>query len=467
MNGDFYLLSEPDEIKWFKSECHNIKFIGQKLDCERHHRTDSLIGSIGKLNEARWLFQQDRELIGDLWTALLGKAIIFLKYMDNRELYHDDEDYGVNLLSNYYDQLCEFERLLYGAEERYRDHMVHMLGVFLAGEYIIRKSWDFKEILVGDDLLGDNKITSEEKEAMWCVMALTHDLGISLEKIPKINEQVREMLKKFGVNDAQGISYPLAEKPLDELTIKLISSDLRDYSVTQLREGPSDLSAKDKPPEKIRKNYVTHLQSKYYMKFSDAYQNLDHGIISCLLLTKNLVYFLESDFSLDDLKPLDSDDAKQFLIRRNILRAVASHSYNNVYFLDAKEFPFLLRLFDEVHERERPMLIDLIQGSALTKKVMLKLKPPVVELQVTFGWPPVQTLGSEVRDVAMKEVPTFFTTKCEKIQRILRSAVGGENRHLNFTFKVINELKSPVETYYLVHERPDKIDLQMPSLKET
>ncbi len=68
------------------------------------------------------------------------------------------------------------------------------------------------------------------------------------------------------------------------------------------------------------KRYLTHLQTKYFLKFSEAYETRNHGITSCLVLMKNLVFFLETDSTLDTQKPLEPIDAKQFLIRRNILQ---------------------------------------------------------------------------------------------------------------------------------------------------
>jgi hypothetical protein len=82
-------------------------------------------------------------------------------------------------------------------------------------------------------------------------------------------------------------------------------------------------------------------------------------------MARALVYFLESDFCIDSRKPLEDRDAKQFLIRREILRAVASHTCEEVYYLPFDDLPFLLFLVDELQESGRPTLDQRsgVQGS--------------------------------------------------------------------------------------------------------
>ena len=66
------------------------------------------------------------------------------------------------------------------------------------------------------------------------------------------------------------------------------------------------------------------------------------GAISAILMAKSLVYFLESDLCLDSRSPLGEEDARQFLIRREILRAVAAHTCPDIYHLEFDSLAFLL-----------------------------------------------------------------------------------------------------------------------------
>jgi hypothetical protein len=315
-----YHLDDRCLIEWLKTNHEKITFI-KELPYEIYGRTKRLVEAINKLDSGKNLYEQKGE-VAKIWRDLLGKAIVYLKSRDGREKYHDDEDYGVEKLDDFFRTFHQFEPLLYGAGEgRYRDHMAHMFSVFLIGELLIRDTIKFDNIDVGDSAFAeDNKISVEEKEAMWCIMSLTHDLGIALERIVDISPKAKDMLSKFGITNMQELSYPFLRLPLHDFAIRFISSDL----VPRAR--------------KKQTSYIPHIHAKYFLKFSDAYEKRDHGIISCLVLMKNLVYFLESDYLLDLQKPLNSEEAKQFLIRCNILRAIAAHNNENVYYLGIVPF---------------------------------------------------------------------------------------------------------------------------------
>ncbi len=86
---------------------------------------------------------------------------------------------------------------------------------------------------------------------------------------------------------------------------------------------------------------------------------------SAILMAKSLVYFLESDLCLDSRSPLEKEDARQFLIRREILRAVASHTSPDIYHLEFDSLAFLLFLADEIQEGGRPTLKEQLGGDEL------------------------------------------------------------------------------------------------------
>jgi len=440
-------LEETLLIDWLKKNYKGMEFITKKLEYEAHERTEGLKASIENLDESRKLFDQKSAVV-DVWRSLIGKAIVYLKYKDTREKYHDDEDYGVERLDEFFAAFRQFEPLLYGAEEeRYRDHMCHMLYVFLVGEYLIRTMLGgFDKIKVSDIDVIESQVSANEKEAMWCIISLTHDLGIALEKIPNINPKVEGMLNKFGSIDMQRLSYPFLRLPLDDFTINFVSSDLR-----EIAPGTKD------------GKFVTHIQSKYFLKFSGAYEKRNHGIVGCLVLMKNLVYFLETDYTLDTRKPLDLEDAKQFLIRRNILRSIAAHSDDNIYYLKIVEFPFILRICDELHERERPKLKEMFEGKIIKLVVTVEgLSDTAIHYKVTFEWESAPTLDEEKKKKLRKEVRDYFDKKCERIRRILRSAVGGKERNLTLTLEVVNDLEIPPKVYKLIHNTPDKIEVTVP-----
>ena len=95
-------LNDKALISWLKENHHEIKFI-EKLPYEAYERTEKLLSAIDKLNPNEDLIKQPK-LVADVWRNLLGKAIVYLKYKDDREKYHDDEDYGVEKLDEFFKQ---------------------------------------------------------------------------------------------------------------------------------------------------------------------------------------------------------------------------------------------------------------------------------------------------------------------------------------------------------------------------
>jgi hypothetical protein len=440
---DFGPLNDNKLIIWLKNNYKSIEFINKQLDVEVHARTAQLHKAIINLSSRKTLSLQRKEVI-EVWRCLLGNAIIFLKSRDNREKIHDDEDYGVETLNEFFETFRDFEPLLYGAAQaRYRDHIMHMLAVFLTGEYLIHNYLDFDQIEIGDEELSKKqKVSAEEKEAMWCIISLTHDLGIPLERITDINNKAREMLTKYEIFNMEDISYPLVCLPVDDLGIRLISSSL-------LRKNKSNKNPK----------FVTHVQSKYYMKFSEGYAKRSHGILGCLLLTRNLVYFLESDFTLDMHKPLNEQEAKQFLIRRNILRAIASHDNDNIYNQRVPDFSFLLLLIDEIHEWGRPRFISMIDQKGLNPSVTIKgLTKDSAHYVVTFKPEDNNKLEEQRKKQLDLEIIQYFLKKADKFRRKLRSAVN-EKRKILFTFEVENLLGESPITYIMVHIDPQHMEL--------
>lgn len=440
------LLNDGNLIRWLQSEHKKIPFITTKLEYEEHDRTEGLVSALERLDVNKALYRQ-KEVVSDLWLRLIGKAIVYLKYKDTRELYHDDQDFGVEKLEKFFNTFRTFEPVLYGAEEKsYRDHMAHMFSVFLAGEYLIKTHFGFDKVDVGDKELPEGmRIEPDEKEAMWCIMALTHDLGIALERMTDISPMAEDMLKEYRVFNVQGLSYPFLRLSLDDFTIQLISSDLQKLPNTKSEDAPE---------------FITHIQSKYFLKFSEAYEARNHGIIGCLVLVKNLVFFLETDYSTDYYRPLEAQDARQFLIRRNILKAIASHSNENIYHLTLVEFPFLLTIFDDLHEWGRPRFIELFEKESPDLKVSVEsLDESNIHYKITFHWDD----GSEEIDKAMRQkMREYFRRKCKKVKRILRSAVDGKRRNFTLTLEVMDEkLGEASQHYKLIHKTPQDIQISL------
>jgi hypothetical protein len=288
----------------------------------------------------------------ELWPLVLTDALRELKKHDPREWpegkdfssFFHEHSLGVAELQEVFTGFTEFEGMLYGvAPDRYRDHLAHAFRVWIIGHGLLNNC--FQGELNTDEL--DKSITRREWEGMWAIAALCHDVGYPLAAIERINQQARTTLRSLGLTPAGDLRFAFSQQmlPFHDTIIKLISSK------------PVKISGKER--------YLTHLQNKYYLKFLKSFDRLDHGIVSTLLISKALVYFLESDLSHDSRKPLGKEDARQFLIRREILRGIAAHTCPDIYHLSFTTISFLLFIVDELQCWGRPTLEELQSDSEI------------------------------------------------------------------------------------------------------
>ena len=369
-----------------------------------------------------------------LWPHFIRNAIRHLRYKDFRDRGKLKFDFGVKSLMDYFREFSKFEELLYGIDEFYRDHSSHVFRVYLLGEFITRKFIpnNYESITIFDQPSFKNEkiskylnISNDEKEALWCIIALCHDLGYPLQKIYKLNKKLSKILKYFGIYNFERIRFNLPQEGtiLNEYIIKILSSKL--VAVSQ-------------------NEYRFKVQSKFYTKFSNAYEKLAHGILSCILLMKNLVYFKETDFKKIISSESEEDEnhhvnAKQYLLRREILRAIASHDCLDIYHIQVYNYPFLLIICDEIQEWSRPFSKRRIfygwENEKCEKIQINSFTKQDIEIYMKI-------------DLTPKEMEKYVEDKIRKFIRILRSAVNSYKREFKFKIIIENKRKLRFEFIY-------------------
>lgn len=395
----------------------------------------------------------------DFWERLIIDAIKYLKWHDTKEFTRPDKirnkkdaydkisegSLGVYNLKEYFKAFIEFERLLYGAEQFYRDHVYHILKVWLIGQYIIRNVINSHfPISIGED---DEKLASDkfspstknngtlhtgEEDAVWCLIALTHDLGYPLSKVENINTSLRKMMQYYAKTGLEefSFSFPQQNQFINDAILKYISSRI------------------ERAPNKDRagRDFDTHIQAKFYLKFSRSFELFKHGLISCIVLVKNLIYFLETNFDHNPSTNLgDAEEARQFVIRREILRAIASHTCEEIYHIKPNSFSFILLLADEIQAWGRPTFEDMALGTDKQYSVQMN---DFSEERVSFtmicnknsGEKPVSLLG-------------LFMSKASFFKKILRVAVKSDDRKFTFDFSIIDELGEEYKFIAKPHDR--------------
>jgi len=391
----------------------------------------------------------------DLWRNLLIDSICILKINDNREkIYNDSKEnlqlfidnfenirktssYGIDEIGMYFDDFIEFESVLYGTDKHYRDHVKHVLQVWAIGiglinsneiifkdGYIVKNNKDFHfQIDVEEELKSVSEgdintinfikkqpyISKSELWAMWTIIALCHDLGYPIEKTSEINKQAKKIISHFGNMNFSELNY----------SFDIFNSFLVDKFLNIISSKAKLNSQK------------TSIQTKYRDKISKSLEDYKHGVFSSLLIFKNLTYFLETDYSTTH-ENLSDEDLRQFHIRKEILRSIASHTCPKVYHLELNTLSFLLILCDELQEWNRPKFNELRDNehSQAPERVEIKKfdmeNDQCVHIEFTYKFVYNESFGSY-----------FVFNKFKNIHNLLRSAKDDNTRKIIFDWDIL------------------------------
>lgn len=332
--------------------------------CE-HPMDNSIIDKLRRLEQKIRPEDDDYQLFryrdetNELWGLLLEKAIKCLRFFDAREPFQGSDGekvpkaYGIDDLKKYYRKYAEFERILYGSNRYYRDHVIHVLRTWLSGIELLTKNNGacLEKIAIQEKKIAFN-LNKVEKISMWTIIALTHDLGYPLEKAKSIIDVTQDMVSTFITNPDISVDFSFrgVQNYMNDFVVRLMSSKMEERE----NQGKGD-----DEEEQEKKPYVARLQPKYYFKFQKSLERNSHGILSTLIIYKLLTYFLESDYSINEDYRFNEEECRQFYIRREMLRAIASHTCDDVYQMYMGSFSFLLRICDDTQEWGRKNISEL------------------------------------------------------------------------------------------------------------
>ena len=235
--------------------------------------------------------------------------------------------------------------------------------------YIKKKEeGSLEEYIVNEDSFSNN-INILEKISMWTIIALCHDLGYPLEKSTKILDKTRDMMGVFVAQPKiwSDINFIGVQDSINDYIIKFMSSKMKrckDILKSTKCEDSTEIDDHDKWFETYERAYLGRIQPKYYLKYTKSLEHYSHGIISSIIVYKMLLYFMEADNNLNDDYIYKHEDARQFYIRREILRAMASHTCRDIYQMELTTFTSLLFLCDEMQEWGRKSWKNLYEGTS-------------------------------------------------------------------------------------------------------
>lgn len=408
------------EIEQFvdASSSDNVSFpldkeiVGMLSDMKKH---------LGKMQEKNIPYSEVGNL-NNFWKKILIKSIQCLRFFDKREPFQKNPDktivaYGIENLVSYYRSYTNFEGLLYGANANYRDHIFHVMRTWLIGLYvIIKKGFDIKDIdglRTGWQDFGE--LTKCEKISMWTIIAFCHDLGYPLEKSKDILKETQKMMKEIVADPkiTADFSFTGTQMSINEYIVKFISTKMKSSQEND--------------------TYLGRIQPKYYLKLSKSLEDFNHGIISSIVIYKTLLYFLESDFNLNDDYQYSKEDARQFYIRREILRAIAAHTCPDIYNIKVSTFSSLLYICDEMQNWGRKNWHELYTASE-TKKCGVRIVD-FCDSKINYEEHIIISKKSNIEVIAQE----IFNRQYSKFKKKFRDGQDSASRKFDIIDKIIIE----------------------------
>lgn len=388
-----------------------------------------------KLNELLPLDSNDafyRKIndLKNLWEMLLDKSIKCLRFFDEREPYLTvrgkvPQSYGLDRLLLYYDEFAQFEALLYGSNQFYRDHVIHLFRSWLIGMNILVSESKNKRMfnLFSFEGVLDKEFIFNFFEciSIWTIASLCHDLGYPLEKFQEIINKTQKMMEYLVSRPQihQDITFSGTQDKLNDNIIRMVSSKMN------FKETDS----------KQNRFYQARTQSKYLMKYSKSLEDYMHGIISGIIIYKALLYFLESDFSIHDDYIFNQNDARQFYLRRDILRSISSHTCWDIYHLRSTTFPFLLIISDELQEWGRKRWQNIYKSGKMDSAYFSLAEYNENEIVIEY----------EFEKIYSKQVAILiesFYTQYKKYRMLFRDGQDTQNRIFSFYVNYLINLRS-------------------------
>ncbi len=390
-----------------------------------HPLDECIIDKLDKVKDYKDLYKHYDEVYG-LWVELIEKAIKCLRYYDDREPFKEHSTkkpvvYGMDKLADYFQKYSDFEGLLYGADKYYRDHVFHVIRTWAIGVYILLSDGMaiLKAAKIDGAALKNLGISPRELLSMWTIAALCHDLGYPLEKARNVIAKTKDMTQSI-IGDSEiwaDLSFSGIQDEINLLILRFISSKML---VNSLDKTGGDQYC------------IMRVQPKYYIKLCKSLEKYAHGVLSAIVLSKSLIYFMESEFGVNEDYYFKQDDYKQFYVKREILRAIAFHTCPDIYHMSVSNLSLLLILSDEVQNWDRRSWTDHYEGME---------NPTTVEFEEIA--PGSIVVKESLGKINAKKVPAIVEMakrQFEKFKIIFRDGIETFKRDFSFKKTIVIEV---------------------------
>ncbi len=372
---------------------HNFKEKLSDLDFVNGGHKSYILGNIDIfLDKDKSRFQKAK-IAGKIWKVMVFDA---LKACSKNTR-------GFSELCNYIDSYIEYEDYLFAIDREYRDHMIHsiwvmMVGIFLRGKYEsfcnFAYSRHFMEVGNTTNRLQDKLVDEIRKYEMplWCLVALTHDLGYPIEKTKLANLMMADMINRFGFLKQTDFDYNFTV--VHQATIESLLKILTSMIFCDERKGKNlyrvvNISGRD-------------------IEYAKSFEKLDHGIMSAYLLQKYIDWISEEAISIvgaEEIGFIDEKEVARIVVIWSLLKSIAAHTSIYSYTHRIEDMGCLLIICDELEEFSRySREVETHEWKEIGVRTSLECNSELLEMDYTFD-----------KDIKDEDVEDFFKKKVKTI----------------------------------------------------
>jgi hypothetical protein len=376
------------------TELKNMDFI----DASDHTQIKSWLESLCDNTPTRY----EKALIAkEIWKFFTEKSLRAIT--DNLRGYKE--------LRHYFDEYVEYEDLLFSLDKSYRDHTIHAGWVMLLGFYLRNICDLFKNLkeypvknLDGDDSDCQRtiEIIKESESPLWCLIALTHDLGYPIEKTRNANAILNKMIGNFGVLRQRDFDYNFTivhQTAINEL-LNTISS------LVVWRKG----------------GFQVGIRSGARLDYAKSFERLNHGVMSAFLLQSYLDWICDTMDILRGVERFGDREHKSAAMKGiviTLVSAIATHTARYKYASNLNTMTSLLLISDELEEFSRYSRSSATHDWVNVKcKTEFQWEETSFGINYTFDTPDVDYNIKLFFRGKVSKLHSFFELRSSKIKKI-------------------------------------------------
>jgi len=248
-----------------------------------------------------------------------------------------------------FNEFRNFEPILQ-RDEKYRDHFIHSLNVFLMGYYILNKLCSNEEL---------NRIfrRSNSPNLTWMLASTFHDIAYPLQNID------------FWINDV--LSIFIGINPHISISITNLMPPIYDHFIQQISKENSA------PLHGLSDSSENSIDWKFYNLLNEKMYEKDHGVYSGLILAHKLAIregFYERSGLYGDF-PINHLPA---------CHAICCHSLDCAISFNKHPYAFLLKLCDEIQDWGRPSKLDDREVITLRNIEIIMNSKPILNISLNI-----------------------------------------------------------------------------------